>query len=70
MEFQQKCLDKFGELKKGKKSIVLVSHDLNLIKNYCEKCLYLFNGETVVFGTTQDAIRRYLEDMKRGSSIV
>jgi teichoic acid transport system ATP-binding protein len=70
MEFQQKCLEKFKELKKDKKSIVLVSHDLNLIENYCEKCLYLLNGETVVFGTTQDAIRRYLDDMKRGNSIV
>ena len=67
MEFQQKCLEKFRELKKDKKSIVLVSHDLNLIENYCEKCLYLLNGETVVFGTTRDAIRHYLDDMKSGA---
>jgi len=67
MEFQQKCLEKFRELKKNKKSIVLVSHDLNLIENYCEKCLYLLNGETVVFGTTQDAIRHYLGNMKSGA---
>ncbi|MGA2785026.1 MAG: ABC transporter ATP-binding protein [Candidatus Bathyarchaeia archaeon] len=67
MEFQQKCLTKFGEFKKEKKSIVLVSHDLNLIKNYCEKGLYLLNGETAVFGTAQDAIRRYLEDMRSGA---
>ncbi|HKM78729.1 MAG TPA: ATP-binding cassette domain-containing protein, partial [Candidatus Bathyarchaeia archaeon] len=33
MEFQQKCLKKFKELKMDQKSIVLVSHDLNLIEN-------------------------------------
>ena len=31
MEFQQKCLNKFKEFKKDEKSIVLVSHDLDLI---------------------------------------
>jgi len=70
MEFQQKCLNKFKEFKKDEKSIVLVSHDLDLIENYCEKCLYLLNGEPVIFGTAQEVIRRYLEDMKSGSSII
>jgi lipopolysaccharide transport system ATP-binding protein len=62
MEFQQKCIDKFREFKKERKSIILVSHSMQLIKDLCEKTLYLSNGETRAFGSSDDAIARYLED--------
>jgi len=64
IEFQQKCLEKFREFKKQGKSIVLVSHDMELIRGFCEKSLYLLNGETRAFGASQESINRYLEDMK------
>lgn len=63
MEFQQKCLEKFREFKNEKRSIVLVSHSMNLIKGFCEKTLYLLNGETRAFGLSEEAIARYLQDM-------
>jgi len=64
MEFQQKCLDKFREFKKEEKSIVLVSHDTNLIKTFCEKTLYLHGGEPRAFGPSEEATTRYVQDMK------
>lgn len=64
MEFQQKCLDKFREFKKEEKSIVLASHDMNLIKGFCEKVLYLHGGEPRAFAPSEEATTRYLEDMK------
>jgi len=64
MEFQQKCLERFREFKKEKKSIVLVSHSMDLVKGFCEKTLYLLNGESRAFGPSEDATNRYLEDMK------
>jgi len=64
IEFQQKCLEKFREFKKEDKSIVLVSHDMGLVRSFCEKSLYLLNGETRAFGTSDESINRYLEDMK------
>jgi ABC-type polysaccharide/polyol phosphate transport system ATPase subunit len=64
MEFQEKCLEKFREFKKLEKSIVLVSHNLELVSNFCEKSLYLLNGETRYFGSSEEAIKRYLEDMR------
>jgi lipopolysaccharide transport system ATP-binding protein len=63
-EFQQKCLEKFREFKKEKRSIVLVSHDMNLIKDFCEKSLYLLNGETRAFGASEEVTNRYLEDVR------
>ena len=62
MEFQQKCLDKFREFKKEKKTIVLVSHSMDLVREFCEKTLYLLNGEVRAFGASETATARYLED--------
>jgi len=64
MEFQQKCLEKFREFKKQEKSIVLVSHNMDLVKAFCEKTLYLLNGETRAFGSSEEATSRYIEDME------
>jgi lipopolysaccharide transport system ATP-binding protein len=64
IEFKEKCLEKFREFKNQEKSIVLVSHDLELVSNFCEKSLYLLNGETRFFGSSEESIKRYLEDMR------
>ncbi len=64
MEFQQKCLDKFREFKKEKKTIVLVSHSMGLIREFCEKTLYLLNGEVRAFGASETATTQYLDDLK------
>jgi len=66
-EFQQKCLDKFREFKKEKKSIVLVSHSMNLIESYCEKALYLTNGEMMAFGPSEEVTNRYTQDVLASS---
>ena len=64
MEFQQKCLEKFRDLKREGRSIVLVSHSMDLIRSYCEKTLYLANGEIRFFGASADAANKYVDDMK------
>ncbi len=64
MEFQEKCLDKFREFKKQNRSILLVSHSLDLVNSFCEKTLYLLNGETRAFGPSVDVTGRYTEDVK------
>jgi lipopolysaccharide transport system ATP-binding protein len=65
IEFQKRCLEKFREFKKQEKSIVLVSHNLELVGEFCEKAVYLLNGESRHFGTSQMSIRRYTEDMTK-----
>ena len=63
MEFRQKCLDRFREFKKEEKSIVFVSHSMDLIKSFCEKTLYLLNGEPKAFGPSEEVTSRYVNDM-------
>ena len=64
MDFQQKCLEKFREFKKQRKSIVFVSHSMGLIRGFCEKTLYLQGGEARAFGPSEEVINRYVEDAK------
>jgi len=64
IEFQQKCLEKFRNFKKEGKTIVLVSHDMATIKDFCEKTMYLLNGGTRAFGSSEEVTDLYLEDVK------
>jgi lipopolysaccharide transport system ATP-binding protein len=64
MEFQQKCLGKFREFKKEGKSIVFVSHSMDLIRSYCEKTLYLQNGELRSLGPSEEVTSQYASDMR------
>jgi len=61
MEFQQKCMNKFKEFKGEKKTIVLVSHALNLVKEFCEKTVFLSRGEMISFGKTDDVVNEYVK---------
>ena len=60
MEFQQKCLSKFKEFKSTGKTMVLVSHALNLVREFCEKTLLLSRGEMVSFGETETVVNEYI----------
>ena len=66
MEFQQKCLDEFKKFKADKKTIVLVSHALDLVKKFCEKTLSLSRGEVISFGQTEAVVNEYVRRV-RGS---
>jgi len=59
MEFQQKCMDKFRQFKEEKKTILLVSHSLDLVREFCEETILLSKGEMVSSGKTDDVIGIY-----------
>jgi lipopolysaccharide transport system ATP-binding protein len=57
--FQRKSYDAFMEFKKQKKSIVLVSHDLNVIQKNCNKAMFLNDGKITSIGKPDDVIQEY-----------
>jgi lipopolysaccharide transport system ATP-binding protein len=69
IEFQEKCLDRFREFKKEGKSIALVSHRMDLIKAFCEKTIYLQNGELKSFGPSEEIASQYLQNTERSRGI-
>jgi len=59
IEFQQKCLNEFEQFKSEGRQIILVSHDMNLIKRFCKKSLLLSTGKQVCFGPTEEVVDKY-----------
>ena len=59
--FQQKCQNKINEFKAEGKTIVFVSHNLDMVKKLCQRSLLLNEGRVVATGSTEKVINNYLE---------
>lgn len=58
-DFQQKCLKRMKEFKKNGTTIVFVSHDLELVKSFCERVIVMDHGQVIFDGETQKGIDCY-----------
>ena len=59
--FQDKCYKKLHELKKSDKTIVIVTHDLNAVKNLCTRAVWINQGEVRMDGKPKGVIEEYLK---------
>jgi len=58
--FHEKCLKKIQEFKNQRKTMVIVSHDLNIIEKYSDQAFCLNEGSIYFKGDNQSVIREYL----------
>lgn len=54
--FQKKCLERVRQLHAAGKTLVVVSHDLNMVSNLCDRGILLQNGKARFDGPTKDAV--------------
>lgn len=64
-EFKIKALIEIEKLIKGGLTIILVSHKMNLIKNYCNKVIWLDQGKIIKQGEPEKVINQYLLSIKK-----
>lgn len=62
MKFQEKAVKVFESSWIEGKTVILVSHSLDLIKQYCNRSAYLKSGNLEFFGETEKAIELYTDD--------
>lgn len=62
MKFQEKAIKVFESSWIQGKTVVLVSHSMDVIKKYCQRAGFMKNGEMKFFGDTDTAIQLYMED--------
>ena len=62
-DFQQKCQKKLDEFKRNNKTIVLVTHALDIVKSWATRAIYLKNGEVVFDGSPAECINIYQTDV-------
>ncbi|MBE6730272.1 MAG: ABC transporter ATP-binding protein [Ruminococcaceae bacterium] len=62
MAFQKKCLDKMRDAaKKEGRTVLYVSHNMNTIRQLCDRCIVLDKGKVVFEGDVEEAIGVYME---------
>lgn len=61
MAFQKKCLDKMRDVaQKEGRTILYVSHNMNTIRQLCDRCIVLDKGKIVFEGDVEKAIEVYM----------
>src|SRR6476619_986152 len=58
--FTHKCLDKFSEFRRRNKTILLVTHSLNLVEKFCDEALWLDDGRAMTHGDPKRVVGTYL----------
>jgi ABC-type polysaccharide/polyol phosphate transport system ATPase subunit len=58
--FANRCVRKFKELQQAGVTIVFVSHDLGLVKQICNRAIFLEDGQIVERGDPSTTINRYV----------
>jgi len=58
-DFQRKCFEYFRKLKKNKKTVVFVSHDMEAVREYCDRALLIDDSRVVQMGKTSDIATAY-----------
>jgi ABC-type polysaccharide/polyol phosphate transport system ATPase subunit len=61
-DFKKKSAEKIKELIGSGASVILVSHDLELIKKYCNTVLCVNRGEIIGRGVAKEIVDNYLSD--------
>lgn len=58
--FANRCVQKFEELKQRGVTVLLVSHDLGLVKRLSDRAILMLNGQVAAEGKPTDVVNRYV----------
>lgn len=59
--FQRKGIEKMRAIAQGGATVIFVSHNLQAVAEFCQRCILLERGRIVIDGPTDQVIRRYLD---------
>jgi ABC-2 type transport system ATP-binding protein len=58
--FQQKCFDEFARIRRSGATVLLVTHDMNAVRRFCDRALLLHKGNLAATGDPEAVGNRYL----------
>ena len=59
-QFQAKCISKMGDVARGGRTVLFVSHNLNSILSLCRRSILISGGKVVYDGSSDGAVQRYV----------
>jgi len=64
LPFQEKSFKKFMEFKQMGKTIVFVTHSVDLVSKYCDNAMWLHKGKIKSYGDPKEVIQKYISFSK------
>jgi len=62
--FQQRCMEKFAELRRAGRTLVVVSHGLDTVRNICDQAAWLDHGKLLETGPAGQIVDAYLASVR------
>jgi ABC-2 type transport system ATP-binding protein len=59
--FQRKCMERIKQFQREGRTIVLVTHGLDTVRQLCDRAILLDHGDMVVDGSSLEAVRTFRE---------
>lgn len=60
-DFQRKCFDYFRTLKKNKKTVIFVTHDMSAVREYCDRAMLIEKSKIVQIGSADEIATEYVK---------
>jgi len=57
--FQAKCISVFQDLKRRGKTIIFISHDMAMVRQFCDRAIMIQNGKIIAEGNTEKVALEY-----------
>ena len=57
--FQRKCLERFTDLKRDGKTVIIVSHSMQSVVNMCDHAIWFKKGHKMADGTPREVVEAY-----------
>jgi len=58
-DFQRKCFEYFKNLKKNKKTVIFVSHDMGAVREYCDRAVLIDDSKILYEGVPSKIAKEY-----------
>lgn len=59
--FQRKCLDRLAHFRDAGKTLLMVAHDMELVRAFCDRAIWLRRGQVVADGPVEQVTAAYME---------
>lgn len=63
IEFQEKCLEKFREFRRAGKTVILVTHNGDTVREMCDHAAWIKDGRLQRVGTAKSTMTAYLKSL-------
>jgi lipopolysaccharide transport system ATP-binding protein len=71
VEFQRRCLGRMEELSRYGRTVIFVSHQMQVLARLCDRAILLREGQIAMDGPSEDVVAHYLQaEIGQGSSRV